>query len=340
MRKLFNKIIDRLKNNGDNITTDEMVEVESSQNDVGFQKPLSSIENRETDEVVTTPPLSETVEISANLSKSAQINRATEKNTHIPEKVKDIVELEEFTFTAILRSLQPFFFGNLTIASLHFHLRHNREHIESKACENLFTQEDFVEKLKVSFANKGIHYKDNLSVKITYASPQLDSYTPITTYLSVDVQMPGQSKQKLKAVVRAISGILWDNIVEIAPSAKPSYIGRCRNPKLPNGITITNKIAFIGLEEKEGSEYEINRYVSRSIALISYNEQTCEFELMRSNLMENSQHVIKIIRISQIGVEEISVNNTHIKYPLKDDDQIAFNGKVSLRINIVEDINQ
>ena len=52
--------------------------------------------------------------------------------------------------------------------------------------------------------------------------------------------------------------------------------------------------------------------------------------------MDNSQNIVKIVRIRKNSVEKISLNNTMNEYTLKDGDQITFNEKVSLKISIFE----
>ena len=106
-------------------------------------------------------------------------------------------------------------------------------------------------------------------------------------------------------------------------------------PELDKTGRIINDIAFVGPEENDDPQYEVNRFVSRSIAKIIYNEKTGFFELMRSNLINNKQHVIKIVRIAD-GVQQISINNTEVGYPLQDDDQIVFNDRVALLVNTAE----
>lgn len=338
MKKIFKKLIDQLK--ADNSTS-----TEESNNDVKANEITSQISEQNASlthsqsksEQTELLDEQETIDISGKSKDSEELKINAVSDVYVPKTADNAIELQNLTYTAIMNSLHPFFFGNTTIASLHFHLKHNRAHATSIAC-NIFTNSEFMEELKLRLSNNGIKYTNNLSVIITYASTDFKEFTRITEWLSVEVLTPGQSRQKHKIIFTPIQGqgILWDDRVEILPSEEPAYIGRCREPKLPSGISISNSIAFIGEEENKDPEYKINSYVSRSIAYIIYNKHQNLYSLKRSNLMENTRHVIKIIRISEDGVKEINVNNTKIPYPLQDKDQITFNGKVSLKVKFEE----
>lgn len=249
--------------------------------------------------------------------------------------ISNIVELNELSIQAIINAMSAIKYSDVRLSEIHLHLRKVKQDPTSLAVESLFKNEKFMESLKYKLTDAGIHYMDDIKVKIMYSSAQIDNYTKLAPDLSIQALTFEDSKKLQKLIITALTGILWENEVELVPRKKPYFIGRCKMPELDKSAKIINDIAFVGPEENDDPRYEVNRYVSRSIAKIVYNDKTGNFEVMRSNLINNKQHVIKIIRIAD-GVQQISINNTEVAYPLQDDDQIVFNDRVALLVNVAD----
>lgn len=267
---------------------------------------------------------------------SALDTEISNKNTDKPDEgISNIVELNEISIQAIINAMSAIKYSDVRLSEIHLHLRKDKQDPTSLAVESLFASEKFMENLKYKLTDAGIKYMDDIRVKINYSSAEVDNFTKLAPDLSIQTLTFEESKKLQKLVITALTGILWESKTELTPRKKPYFIGRCKMPELDKSAKIINDIAFVGPEENDEPQYEINRYVSRSIAKIVYNEKTGIFELMRSNLINNKQHVIKIVRISD-GVQSISINNTEVGYPLQDDDQIVFNDKVALLVNVAE----
>lgn len=259
------------------------------------------------------------------------------RNAVVPDAtpVSNIVELNELSIQAIINAMSAIKYSDVRLSEIHVHAGKDKQDPTSVAVESLFNSEKFMENLKYKLTDAGIHYMDELKVKIIYSSADVDHFTRLAPDLSIRTLTFEESKKLQKLIVTALTGILWEKEIELIPRNKPYFIGRCKMPDLDKAGKIINDIAFVGPEENDEPQYEVNRFVSRSIAKIIYNEKTGCFELMRSNLINNKQHVIKIVRISD-GVQSISINNTEVAYPLQDDDQIVFNDRVALLVNAVE----
>ena len=267
---------------------------------------------------------------------SAPDTEISNKNPDKPDEgISNIVELNEISIQAIINAMSAIKYSDVRLSEIHLHLRKDKQDPTSLAVESLFASEKFMENLKYKLTDAGIKYMDDIRVKINYSSAEVDNFTKLAPDLSIQTLTFEESKKLQKLVITALTGILWESKTELTPRKKPYFIGRCKMPELDKSAKIINDIAFVGPEENDEPQYEINRYVSRSIAKIVYNEKTGIFELMRSNLINNKQHVIKIVRISD-GVQSISINNTEVGYPLQDDDQIVFNDKVALLVNVAE----
>ena len=339
MSNFFSKIINKLKDNG--IDTD--VNVEASAN---TKETTSTVQGVQTEEEVTQFVESSnfteeeqpyTIEILEKNKKKETLGvTQTTNRGQLPNNVTDAIELQELTLNAILNTFRPFAFGNTAISAIRFHLKYGNTRVESIASSSLFKNDDFINHIKVKMSGLGIKYADNFRVYLIYSSPDFERFSLITQWLNVEPIPQGGSEHKIKASVKAVKGFIWGDVVEIEPTEEPCYIGRGREPELPSGISVLNKVAFISPDEINDPKYEINRYVSRSIAYIFYDQNSNEFKIMRSKLMDNSQHIVKIVRIRKNSVEKISLNNTMNEYTLKDGDQITFNEKVSLKISIFE----
>ena len=257
------------------------------------------------------------------------------KKHSVQTPVSNIVELNELSIQAIINAMSAIRYSDVRLSEIHLHVRKDKQDPTSLAVESLFNSEKFMENLKYKLTDAGIHYMDDLKVKINYSSPDVDRYTILVPDLSIRTLTFEEAKKLQKLIITALTGILWEKEIELVPRKKPYFIGRCKMPELDKTGRIINDIAFVGPEENDDPQYEVNRFVSRSIAKICYNEKTGCFELMRSNLINNKQHVIKIVRIAD-GVQQISINNTEVGYPLQDDDQIVFNDRVALLVNTAE----
>lgn len=339
MSIFFKKIINKLK--GDEIEVDTnvdkslyMKEITSAEQQVQTEEESTLLLDSST---LTEKEKSYSVEILGKNNKQKDFD--TTHYTSIaqsPNRVADAVELQELTLNAILNTLRPFAFGNTAISSIRFHLKYGNTRVESVASAALFKSDDFVDNIKVKLSGLGIKYTDDFKVYLVYNSPDFEQFTLVTQWLSVEPVTRKGYERKIKASIRAVKGFIWGDIVEIEPTEEPYYIGRGKEPELPSGISVLNKVAFISPDEINDPKYDINRYVSRSIAYIFYDENNNEFKVMRSKLMDNTQHTIKIIRIKKNNVEKIPLNNTMNQYTLRDGDQITFNEKVSIKISIFE----
>ncbi|MHB9055390.1 MAG: hypothetical protein ACYC2P_04450 [Paludibacteraceae bacterium] len=315
-KSFFNKFMDRLRYGSK--TENEKIEKTQLQNE-----PFSASDEKEVF-TETRIPVSET----KNLEKKP-IEGQPDKS------ISNIVELNELTIQAIINAMSAIKYSDVRLSEIHLHLRKEKQDPTSLAVESLFKNEKFMENLKYKLTDAGIHYMDGIKVKIIYSSAQIDNYTKLAPDLSIQALTFEDSKKLQKLIITALTGILWENEVELVPRKKPYFIGRCKMPELDKSAKIINDIAFVGPEENDDPRYEVNRYVSRSIAKIVYNDKTGNFEVMRSNLINNKQHVIKIIRIAD-GVQQISINNTEVAYTLQDDDQIVFNDRVALLVNVAD----
>lgn len=278
-----------------------------------------------------------TIEITGKNKKKKTLDvTQTTNRGQLSNNVTDAVELQELTLNAILNTFRPCAFGNTTISAIRFHLKYGHTRIESIASSSLFKNDDFIDHIKVKMSGLGIKYTDNFKVYLIYSSPDFERFSLITQWLSVEPIPQGGSEHKIKASIKAVKGFIWGDVVEIEPTDGPCYIGRGREPELPSGISVSNKVAFISPDEVNDPKYEINRYVSRSIAYIFYDQNSNEFKIMRSKLMDNNRHIVKIVRIRKNSVEVIPLNNVINEYILKDGDQVTFNEKTSLKISIFE----
>ena len=320
MKSFFTKFMDRLK---DGFSTDN--EDTTDETSTEIQSSKSSDAKAE--------PETQKAEVKQEIHMVKQEKKQTEKKTK--NDISNIVELNEQSIQAIINSLSAIKYSNVRLSEIRLHLRYDKQDPTSIAAESLYNSEKFLDNLKYKLTDAGIKYMDDIKVKLIYSSSEQERYIQISSDLSLQALTFEDTKKMQKLIVTALSGILWEDEVELVPRAKPYYIGRCKMPELDKSIKIKNDIAFVGPEEKDEPQYEINRLVSRSIASIIYNDKTGNFELMRSSLMNNRQHIIKIVRVAG-SVQQISVNNTEVSYPLQDDDQIVFNDKIALLINTAE----
>ncbi len=301
-----------------------------------FKKLMDKLRYGSEDEEIE----NEAIEIDDEASKKSDTTQSEQKKqTSTSESSKglisNIIELNELGIQAIINSMSAIKYSDVRLSEIRLHLRNGKQAPTSLAADKLFQSEKFMSNLKYKLSDAGIQYMDQIKTKIIFSSPQIDNFTKLSDEISIQTLTFEESRKQQKLIISALTGFLWENEIELTPRKKPYFIGRCKMPVLDRSAVISNDIAFIGPEEMDDPRYEINRLVSRSIAKIVYNEENGNFELMRSNLLNNNQHVIKIVRIID-GINQISINNTEVGYPLRDDDQIVFNEKVALLVNVVE----
>lgn len=332
MKKTFiEKLMDKLRYGSEKDLENEADEVIAENKPIIRQRQVTTEPNFVQEEAETT---------SKDTEMDIPVEEVVTENEKTVEKqpknaISNIVELNEVSIQAVINAMSAIKYSDVRLSEIHLHLRREKQDPTSLAVESLYGSEKFMENLKYKLTDAGINYMDALKIKINYSSAQVDNFTKLAPDLSIQTLTFEDAKKLKKLIITALTGILWEKEIELVPRKKPYFIGRCKMPDLDQSAKIINDIAFVGMEENDDPRYEVNRYVSRSIAKIVYNEKTGSFELMRSNLINNKQHVIKIVRI-QDGVQSISVNTTEVAYPLRDDDQIVFNDKVALLVNVAE----
>lgn len=332
---LFDKI-KKMLNGEDTNTKTESPEEKQKQ---GKEEPKATISSSESSEA--TQILQDKEErVSFKLEQEEKKN--TGEDSSLQEtafaEAQNVVELEELSINRIVNKLSALSYANIKLQKLVFHFRENRGDISSVQGETLFKGDRFLVDLKSKLEEKDIAFARAVEIETIFNSKAVDDFTPITNHVSVEVLTPQDIHTQKKAMITALSGVLEKESYEIESRKKPYLIGRGRNPSLPSGRMIKNDIVFIEPTQNSNEEEKLNRYVSRSILLIAYNHEINKFELGRTAFMYDSNHIVKINRLTEMGgINEIKVNTTKINIPLEDEDQIIINGKVNLLFEVLED---
>ncbi|WP_245957744.1 hypothetical protein U0035_00675 [Niabella yanshanensis] len=267
---------------------------------------------------------------------SEENNVAVGAQTGRTASLDNVEELKEVTIGAINRAIKMMGYGKSTVSGFAFHSRFADNAIENVAVSALTKDADFVKQIKRTLKSRNIAYKDNLSIEVLNNSALTDKVTPIIDGVGVEVLIPGESLRKIKARVIATEGITWEPEYLLEPSGKTYFIGRCKNPKIDNGPKIHNDIAFIGREEKDEEQYQINNYISRAHAQIVFDKELGAFKIYRSKFLNNPSHKIKIYNAGRNDFLGVSLNQSAVPHVLKDGDSICFNDKVVLEFYLLE----
>lgn len=271
-----------------------------------------------------------------NEAKADDLVNLSEDEAHFRE-AQNIVELEELSRKKIIRKLSSLSYANIKLKKLVFHFREHRGSVSSVQGEQLFSQDDFLNKLKAALENKNIDFVKNVEVDIIFGSKQIDSYTPITDLVSVEVLTPKDINSHKKAKITALTGKTLESEYIIDSNKKIYFIGRGKTPQLPTARLIKNDIVFIEPKEDDDEQIQLNKYVSRSILFLRFNDEISQFEIGRTEYMFKNSHIVKINRLTgEGGQDEINLNNTKIKVPLKNDDQIIINNKINILFELIE----
>ena len=263
-----------------------------------------------------------------------KIDNTYHRTTMITEsKTDNIEEMKEITIGAITAAVRMLGYGNTIVSGLHFHSKFAANAVESVGLVALIKDEDFIKRIKRDFKSKGIQFKNDFSVDIVHESNRLDKVTRITDVVGVEVLTPAETLKKIKAQLKATEGITWDESYMLEPTGKQYFIGRCKDPKIDNGPKIHNDIAFIGIEEKNEPQYEINNYVSRSHAVIVFDKNIGAYKIYRSKFLNNPSHKIKIYNTVD-DYKEVSLTQSKVPHVLRDGDSICFNDKAVLEFTI------
>lgn len=264
-----------------------------------------------------------------------------QKSTEEPQKVhisnkndsSNIIELEEISVKSIIRKMKVLSFADTKVSGIDFHFRGSKNSPDGLAGKELFTNTDFRQSLFRELEGNAIQYDPDMNMQLVYNSESIDQHTLVNRNISFNLVTPIPEKtKKFNAVFTILKGFAWQEKYTLKPEPNVDYfVGRGKEPQLDNGIVIKNTIAFISVDEEQDEKNLINNYISRSIALIYYDESRNEFIIKRSGLMNNSKHILKVVSVSRGGLVSYSLNNTTIEHVLKDGDNIIVNDKISMR---------
>ena len=295
-----------------------------------FKKKLQQLSDKlNADEEPALPkPLQDNDVATATKRMDSQPGRTT--------SLDNVEELKEVTIGAITRAIKMMGYGNSTVSGFVFHSRFADNAIENVAVNALTKDADFIKQIKRTLKSRGIAYKDSFTIEVLNNSDLTDKFTPIIDGVGVEVLIPGESMRKVRARVIATEGITWETEYILEPSGKTYFIGRCKDPKIDNGPKIHNDIAFIGMEEKNEEQYQINNYISRAHAQIVFDKDLGAFKIYRSKFLNNPSHKIKIYNAGRNDFSGVSLNQSAVPHVLKDGDSICFNDKIVLEFYITE----
>ncbi len=329
---LFDKL--KRKLNGDNDTPKN--KQKTTQNISQAQEDIEDIEKTQ---ILEETQIGET-EVLKIKTKEKKVPKETYKNDEkVREKADNTDELEELTMVRIKQLLKNFQFSAVKIQKVRFHLKNPRTDVYSVRAENKFKSDGFLDDLKAQLENDNVQYAQDLSVEIVFKSPKFNDFTKITQQVSVEILTPPEIFKQQNARITASSGKMYKDEYILTPErTKPYLIGREQNPKLASGRIIRNDIGFIPPKEGDSEDIQLNKYVSRSILLITYNKERNKYEIGRTNFMFDSNHIVKINRMTNRGTEqEIRLNTPHIRVPLEDGDMIIINREVNILFELIEE---
>lgn len=263
-----------------------------------------------------------------------RVDNTYHRTTVVPENRADnIEELKEITIGAITAAVRMLGYGKAIVSKLNFHSKFAANAVESIGLVDVIKDEDFIKRIKRDFKSKGIQFKNDFSVDIIYESKQLDKVTRITDVVGVEILTPAETLKKINAELKATEGITWEELYVLEPTGKQYFIGRCKDPKVEHGPKIHNDIAFVGIEEKNEPQYEINNYVSRSHAIITFDKDLGAYKIYRSKFLNNPSHKIKIYNTVD-DYKEVSLTQSKVPHVLRNGDSICFNDKIVLEFTI------
>lgn len=247
----------------------------------------------------------------------------------------NIIELEEVTIQGIVRKMKVLSYADTKITGIVFHFRKGKNSPDSLAGTELFKAGSFRQKLFIELDNSAIKYDPEFTLKLIYNSETIDHHTLANANTSFELLTPATVKiRKFNAVFKIIMGIAWEEQYVFEPvTDKDYFIGRGKTPQLDNGIVIENSIAFISVGERKEEQYLINNHISRSMALVYYDEELNEYLIKRSGLMNNSGHVLKVVSVTREGIVTNNLNHSNIVHVLKEGDNIIVNDKISMKFH-------
>ncbi|MFV0606927.1 MAG: hypothetical protein ACK5NK_13925 [Niabella sp.] len=259
-----------------------------------------------------------------------EVEKAVGENKSTVTRFDNIEELKEISIGAVTSAVRVLGYGKAIVNGLTFHTAFADNAVENVSLTSLLKDEEFTKRIKRAFKAKGVKYAEPFVVDVIHESARVGKVTKITDGLGVEVHTPNDTIKKVKARVVATEGITWEPEYVLEPTGKQYFIGRCKNPKVENGPKIHNDIAFIGIEEENKEQYEINNFVSRSHAWIVFDLDSSVYKIYRSKFLNNPSHKIKIYNTSLNDFNGVSLSNSNVPHVLKNGDAITFNDKVVL----------
>ncbi|TXH54854.1 MAG: hypothetical protein E6Q89_07430 [Bacteroidia bacterium] len=258
-----------------------------------------------------------------------------EKIVSASQKYDNIEEFKEISSNIIVENVRLLSYSKTKVSQIIFYTSLSENAVESQALKHISNDEGFIKDLKRALRSKSISYTDDLSVHTNYNIQSLSKYTKVNEVIGVEVLTPQTAGRKIKASLKAVQGVLWQDEYMIEPRDLPYFIGRCLEPEMPNGAKLKNDIAFVGIEEKNEEQYKINSHVSRSHAVIMYDESVGAFALYRSKYLKNPAQKLKVVNSKNYNDEGVAINQSTVPHILKDGDYIYLNESVILAFHIL-----
>lgn len=217
-----------------------------------------------------------------------------------------------------------------------------------EACFELSHDADFLEQLHQEFAERLLRPTAQFAVQVEPLTTDVRAFAPkakpLYPWLYVEVLRAVPSakpvtRSRYHLQLTATQGELWSDdgrSITLRPEDCPCFVGRCREVLLKTGTTLTNKVAFVGVEEQpeRADELDLCRYVSRSAIRIDYHADTQQFSIERSPYITSTNHVVHLHRADMaLGKVALSPYSPGQRYMLCEGDTIVFNRKVGLSVH-------
>ena len=259
----------------------------------------------------------------------------TEKPLVAAERFDNIEEFKEISTGVIIEIVRLLGYSKSQVSQIIFNTSLSENAVESQALKLISHDAGFLKELKRALRNKNVAYTDELAVHTNYNIADIGKFTKVNDLIGVEVLTPQEAGKRIKASLKAVQGILWQNEYIIEPREMPFLIGRCKEPVLPSGAKIKNDIAFIGIEEIDEQQYKINSNVSRAHAVIMFDETMGAFVLYRSKQLKNPAQKLRVVNSKKYNDEGVSIHQSTVPHILKDGDHIYFNEAAVLSFNTI-----
>lgn len=274
------------------------------------------------------------------------------KQTQPSQTPGNHADMQREVVRAVIERLRPYHFAKprSVVRAIHFVHSEATEGMLFEALRQPALRQGVEGELRVELLNHGLSLAPGFEIDFVEDAERLASLPPLFKDIGLDIEMQGEGRRLCFLHLTALSGIMHEESYALRSDEleRAVFLGRCLNPQVAGFGARQNIVAFVGAKEEEPeawakhahspeglAQLELNRYVSRSTALLRYNRQEERFELALAERRQMAPLSLSIYRLRTTGEQnQIGLRIPHRYYALEDGDIIVINEKVSLKVEV------